>query len=222
MKRWFVHLFIASYLSALGIGIVCHTFSFGLAVHPAMYYVVWDMFCGWSAYESRMQIIGEGESGTYYELSPAPWGDFRPYGSLGRRHYDTFAAHGARLGLNAVRHTRHEPITKILVIEENHAKKYNLSDAMYERLYGEAKEMVKYYHVRNAITPEGRVLSVQPSWLTVQFSHCLTDNPRLQADTRRHRPVYTLSPDAAIRRTLAAGSFVTPSQVVPGDSPLGN
>ena len=224
MKRWLAHLVIAGYLTALGIGLVCHTFGFGLGAHPAMYYVVWDMFCGWSAYESRMQVIGEGESGTFYELSPGPWGDFKPYGPLGRRHYDTFAAHGTRMALNALAHTRHEPITTIYVIEENHAKKYNLPDDTYERMYGEPMDMKKYYHVRCAMTPEGQMLAQQQNWLGYQYGMCVVNNPRLQADMRRNKPFYLLgtggTPQAASSSASEEGS--EPGREASIDSPLGN
>ena len=66
IKRWAVSLVIVGYLSSLGYGIVCHTLNFNTASHPAMYFVVWDMFCGWSAYANRVHIIGEGEDNKYY------------------------------------------------------------------------------------------------------------------------------------------------------------
>lgn len=224
MKRWLAHLFIASYLGALGIGIICHTFNFGTAVHPAMYYIIWDMFCGWSSYESRMQVIGEGASGTFYELSPGPWGDFKPYGPLGRRHYDTFAAHGTRLGLNALKHTKHEPITKIYVIEENHAKKYNLPDEMYERMYGEPKEMRKYYHVRCAMTPEGQLIASQQHWQAYQFNLTVTNNPRLQAEIQRSRPYYLPGTESRLPRgaTASVSEDADTDYGLKAGSPLGN
>ena len=61
IKRWAVSLVIVSYLGSLGYGIVCHTLNFNTASHPGMYFVVWDMFCGWSAYANRLHIVGEGE-----------------------------------------------------------------------------------------------------------------------------------------------------------------
>ena len=45
IKLWAVSMVIVSYLGSLGYGIVCHTLNFNTASHPAMYFVVWDMFC---------------------------------------------------------------------------------------------------------------------------------------------------------------------------------
>ena len=73
IKRWAVSLVIVGYLGSLGYGIVCHTLNFNTTSHPGMYFVVWDMFCGWSAYANRLHIIGEGEDNKYYELAPGPW-----------------------------------------------------------------------------------------------------------------------------------------------------
>jgi len=103
MKRWLTHSFIAAYLLALSWGIVAHAVNFGTGAHPAMYYVVWDMFCGWTSYSSRTLIIGQGESGKYYELAPGPWGEFKPFGKLGRRNYDPSGTHSPKLALNALR-----------------------------------------------------------------------------------------------------------------------
>ena len=63
MKRWFTSLGIAAYLTALAVGFVSHAVDYGTDCHPIMYFLVWDMFCGWSAYEGRLHLIGEGESG---------------------------------------------------------------------------------------------------------------------------------------------------------------
>ena len=84
MKRWLTHLLISGYLLALFGGIASHTLNLGAVSHPGMYFFVWDMFCGWSSYADRIQVVGEGESGTYYQLAPGPWGEFKPYGKIGR------------------------------------------------------------------------------------------------------------------------------------------
>jgi hypothetical protein len=104
-----------------------------------MYYFVWDMFCGWSAYDSRMHIVAEGESQTFYRLTPAPWGEFQPFGSLGREHYDSFNGHGVNIGMNVLKHTQHEPMVRLFVIEESWAKKYNLPDAVWKTRYDGSK-----------------------------------------------------------------------------------
>ena len=88
MKRWMTHLGIGAYLMALAFGFVTHAVDFGTGCHPIMYFLIWDMFCGWSSYEGRMHVISEGESGKFYELAPGPWGEFHPYGFIDRHHYD--------------------------------------------------------------------------------------------------------------------------------------
>ncbi|MBM4075207.1 MAG: hypothetical protein FJ267_06145, partial [Planctomycetes bacterium] len=87
MRRWFAKITIGLYLSVLSVGIISHAMNFGTFSHPAMYYIVWDMFCGWTAHEIRYHVIAEGESGTYYDVSQGPWGTFMPYGDLPRSQY---------------------------------------------------------------------------------------------------------------------------------------
>ncbi len=128
MKRWLTHLTIVGYLTALGWGIVAHSLNFGTHIHPSMYFVVWDMFCGWAAYDTRNQVIVEGESGKFYEVLPAPWGEIHPYGDLGRRHYDPYQTFCMSMAQNVLKHTDHEPIARIFVLEEAWAKKFNLPD----------------------------------------------------------------------------------------------
>ena len=63
VKKWLTHLVITGYIGALAWGLVSHTFEYKNDSHPAMYYIVWDMFCGWGSYSNRVQVIAEGESG---------------------------------------------------------------------------------------------------------------------------------------------------------------
>lgn len=203
MKRWITHTFIAAYLAALSWGILAHTVSFGTGSHPGMYYVVWDMFCGWSAYSSRNIIIGQGESGKYYQLAPGPWGEFRPFGSLGRRNYDVQGGHSPKLALNALRHTKHEPITRIIVVEECWAKQYNLPDDLWARQFDDEKDVHKYYQVRHVFTPDGAILRSYPSWLSLQYSMAVSDNPRLMAEKRRGEPFFVYRPQPR-RRSIGS------------------
>ena len=135
IKLWAVSMVIVSYLGSLGYGIVCHTLNFNTASHPAMYFVVWDMFCGWSAYANRLHIIGEGEDGKYYELAPGPWTKFTPFGDLTRHHYDPFLNHSSDIVRNCLKHTRAKPMRRLLVIEEYWAKKYNLPDSVWTHFF---------------------------------------------------------------------------------------
>lgn len=189
MKRWLTSTFIVLYLGALSWGIVAHAVKLLPHVHPAMYFVVWDMFCGWSSYESRLQIIAEGESGRYYELAPPPWGEIKPFGNIGRRHYDNTAGHAPKIALNTLEHTRHEPITRIFVVEECWAKKYNLPDHLWKQLYyKEPQDRQTYYHLRYVMTPEGALLQTFPSWYDKQYSLAVNSNPRLKRESQLSRP----------------------------------
>ena len=188
MKRWLTHFTITLYLGFLAIGIVCHTANWGVNSHPVMYFNVWDMFCGWAAYELRYHVVGEGESGTFYELLPGPWGDIRPYGPVGRRHYDPNALFSLRMAMNTLKHTDHEPMARLFVIEENWAKKYNLPDWLWNRCYEEPKDKFSYFRLRHIVTGDGALLRTQESWLAHQNGLAITNNPRLHADARRGQP----------------------------------
>ncbi len=218
MKKWLIQSFIGLYLLALSWGIVSHAVSFGTGAHPAMYYIVWDMFCGWTSYSSRNIIIGQGESGKYYELSPGPWGEVQPFGKLGRRHYDVSGAHTPKLALNVLRHTQHEPITRIFVIEECWAKKYNLPDHLWEKQYEEPKDIKKYYQVRHIFTPDGSMVKSYPNWLSLQYSYSVADNPRLMADQRRGQPFFVMKN----RSQVLSGTGYRPEATGQVGSRLGN
>ena len=73
MKRWLATTFIAAYLFILSGGLACHAMGFAVTSHPLMYFIVWDMFCGWCAYTTQTHVIAEGESMKFYELAPGPW-----------------------------------------------------------------------------------------------------------------------------------------------------
>jgi hypothetical protein len=188
VKRWLTHFWIATYLFALAFGFVSHAFDIRSGFHPAMYFVVWDMFCGWAGYEGRMQVIGEGESGKFYELAPGPWGEFHPYGYIPRQHYDPECKQGARMGFMALKHTKHEPMVRIFVVEEEYPKKFNLPDAQYEAYYGKPKDFHKYCHTRFVLTPQGQLLQSQPTWFVYQSQIGIRDNPRLMSDAHRSQP----------------------------------
>lgn len=194
MRHWLSAGFIVCYLSALGWGVVSHALKFGNFSHPVMYFFVWDMFCGWQAYESRSHLIAQGESGTFYELSPAPWGTFAPFGDLPRTHYDTYGHTFRKVALTTLKHTEHEPIRRILVVEECWAKKYNLPDHLWAMKFDEPKDSFSYLWLRAAMTGDGALLESHPDFV----SHCagmtLLDNPRLVEDAKRGRPFFAVSP----------------------------
>lgn len=192
MKRWITPLGIGTYLLALAVGFVTHALDFATDCHPVLYFLVWDMFCGWSGYEGRMQVLGEGESGKFYELAPYPWGAFHPYGFIDRHHYDPNQLNGFKFARNCLRHTRHEPMVRLFVVEEEYPKKFNIPDEQYAAYYGKPKQVHPYYHTRFILTPDGAVLGQRPSWFVCQHAMTLGDNPRLMADA--HHTLKILNP----------------------------
>lgn len=211
MKRWLTHTIIFVYLGALTSGIVCHTIQFGTFAHPSMYFLVWDMFCGWSAYSERTHIIGEGESGKFYELAPGPWGEFQPFGDIGRRQYDTLFNVTYRMASNTLKHTKHEPMVRIYCIEENWNKKFNVSDDIWRRRYDEPKKIQKYYHIKSILAPDGTLLASYPTWLSKQFHMSVASNPRLQADRHKNRDFLVVNPRYRAYSRSGRGNSVNPA-----------
>lgn len=195
MRRWLSSTFIAAYLTALAWGIVSHALKWGSLSHPVMYYLVWDMFCGWQAYESRYHVVAEGASGQFYELAPGPWGAFSPYGDLPRNHYDAFGHATNRMALNTLAHTDHEPISRILVVEECWSKKYNLPDHLWQLRMDEPKEPYSYFWTRTILSGEGQILQQQPDFANYMYGVALVNNPRLMADAKRGRPFFAINPN---------------------------
>lgn len=194
MKRWLSIGVITAYLGAMVFGVAAHALNFKQTMHPAMYFIVWDMFCGWSCYENRLHIIGEGESGRFYRLAPGPWGEFVPFGAISREHYDPFVNHAVTIATSTLRHTEHEPIERIYVVEENWAKKFNLSDEAWAARYDEPKDPKNYYHLRQVFNGEGKPMGTNPSWFDYQLQLCLSDNPRIWRDAHHGKPFYQVNP----------------------------
>lgn len=190
MKRVLAIGFIVSYIGVLTIGNLSHLLRFGTSSHTFMYMIVWDMFCGWAAYDTRVHIIAEGESETYYDLTHAPWGELHPYGYLGRENYDAFNNHTGQLGLNVLKHTQHEPISRVLVIEECWPKKYNLPDRIWNMRYDNPKDDHRYYRLRVVLLPDGTVTQRYSSFASFQGVLMVNDNPRLVAEAGASRPFF--------------------------------
>jgi len=190
MRRHLVRLFCGLYIAALAVGTACHTVNFGMYCHPVMYFLVWDMYCGWNAYDSQLRLVGEGVSGRYSELDPAPWGPFRPYGTFDRLQRIGTPGNIAKSALHIAQHTEHEPLARILYIEEAWAKKYDLPDHVYEARYGRPKDQHRYTTLRMEIAPDGTIVRNEPSWLDQQQQRMLADNPRLEQDVWNSRPFW--------------------------------
>ncbi len=194
MKRIAATLIICTYLGSLGWGVLSLTFSYGNVSHPVMYYLVWDMFCGWSGYETRTHIVAEGESGDYYLLNPAPWGEFRPYGPADRPDYDNFAVHAMPLAEYVLSRTEHEPMQRIYVIEENWSKRYNRPDYLWRREFEEEKRPRSYYHLRVAYDSDGTLLERRHNWTTAVHQQSVMRDSRIAALRQQARPFLAVSP----------------------------
>lgn len=201
MKRLLAVGTIVAYLGVLGAGLGSHALNYKTGAHPTMYFIVWDMFCGWSAYEDRTHIIGQGESGKYYDLAPAPWGDYRPFGDIERHHYDPFATHAGNLAMNTLRYSDHEPIQQIFVVQEAWAKKFNLPDDLWAERYPEPKDPHSYFHVRKILGPDGMAQASNLAWFDHQSKMCLSDNPRLAADSNRGKPFFEMQSQVQVSDT---------------------
>jgi hypothetical protein len=201
--RWIKHLLIASYLLALAAGIVAHGLKVGTNSHPLMYFIVWDMYCGWAAHECRIHLVAEGESGTHYEVLPPPWGDFAPFGTVGRQHYDTVHNSIHRMGLNVLKQTDHEPIVRLKVIEESWPKKYNLPEHLWAARFEEPREPMSYFWNSEIFDGEGEVINSVPVYLTQLYNQAIGSNPRLAADARKNQSFIAINP--AHRRAAFAG-----------------
>jgi hypothetical protein len=219
VRRWLAGFGIAAYLSALLFGVVAHATHFHEGSHPSMYFIVWDMFCGWSAYESRTHIIGQGISGKYYELAPGPWSDYHPYGDIGRQHYDVFNSYPREMALNTLKHTRHEPMSRLFVVEECWAKKYNLPDPIWERRYAETKQPFSYFRLRTEMTPEGQIVRNTPTWLTYQNNLTISDNPRLLREAHSGTPMFHVRPTRDVSWDREPLTPTMPDQNVSLDDP---
>ncbi|MDB5386420.1 MAG: hypothetical protein JWM11_2066 [Planctomycetaceae bacterium] len=190
MRRWCVGIFIATYLTALTGGILSQTLRYGMTAHPVMYFFVWDMYCGWSAYNVKFRAVAEGVSGTCYDLEPAPWGTFRPFNTLSRFQYSTSTGWMAKTGAHTVAHTEHEPIARIFIIEETWAKKFDLPDYVWNARYNTPKHKNVYTTVRVEMDGTGTVVKSYPHWVEVQKQTMVGDNPRLQNTIRSSVPFW--------------------------------
>lgn len=209
MKRWLSHLTITGYLAVIGFGLISHAVEFRAHNDPAMYFIVWDMYSGWSAYETRLHILGQGESGALYDLSVPPWGEFLPFGEIGRRHYDVRVQFADQLANLTLRHTVHEPMQRIVVVEEAWSKKYNLPEHLWTRRFTEPREPSSYCHVRAVLSPDGEYLQRSPEWPTLIANHGLMNNPRLRSDISRGHAFVAVDPSIESTPVITPASYQT-------------
>ncbi|QDT34917.1 hypothetical protein [Thalassoglobus polymorphus] len=187
MRRWGTNFIIVLYLGSLCYGLSVHALKVNVYDHLANYFVVWDMYCGWGCFEKRVLLIAEGESGNLYDVSP-PWKPIRPYGSAERHDYDSWGFYSGRVAANTLRHTEHEPITRVLLVEQLWSKKYNIPDSMWARQFDEPKDPRVYYYVRTKFDPEGAVVDRHYNWQSNLVYQSLVDNPVLRTTIAQSRP----------------------------------
>ncbi|MFO1091969.1 MAG: hypothetical protein U0992_01465 [Planctomycetaceae bacterium] len=207
MKRWITNLTIAGYLGALALGLLSHAVMYYSHKNPLMYLIVWDMYCGWSAFESRLHVLAETYGGEHYEVLPAPWGEFHPYQGPSRRHYDTRTLVVPRMAELVLEHTEHEPIRRLIVVEEAWSKKFNLPDELWALRHNEPKDKHSYYHVRCVKDLDTGEVSRGNEWVNALANEMLKDNPRLMADVKRGHTFFAVDPSLK----EAYGNGVTPA-----------
>ncbi len=203
MKRSIAVAVIAGYLGVLSWGIVSHTLSVGNVSHPGMFYIVWDMFCGWSGYESRQHLVAEGVSGNHYLLTPSPWGEFQPYGPAYRTDYDNYAVHSGKIARNVLLHTKHEPIARVYLIEESWSKRYNMPDYIWKLQFEEEKKKKSYYNTRVVYNGQCEPIQWNDTFTSIAYNRDLMADPRLARYRREAQPYYVVAP-----------GFVAPDQLV--------
>ena len=180
MRRLMACGVIGSYLLMLGFGLFSHALGYKSTDHVGMYFLIWDMYCGWCGHEIRHHIIAKGESGQFYEVTPPPWGEFVPFGSAERHHYDGSASFTGAIVSHVLEHTDHEPITDVVLVEEAWSKKYNLPDSIYLSRYEEPKAKRSYFRSRLVLTPDGELRERNLDWTGWLSHQAVVDNPRLQ------------------------------------------
>jgi hypothetical protein len=208
LRRWASGLFIVCYLLAMAWGIGAHALKAGLACNTLSYYFVWDMFCGWSAYDNRTHIVAEDVDGNYYSVRE-PWGAFLPFGNVERVNYDVSNNLTPRHIRHVLEHSSHPPIDRVYVVQEIWPKQFNVPDHLWSYQFHEPKDMVSTYSLRAICNAVGTPLETYPDWFNAQTLKAIADNPRLQQASQQAKPYYNTffnpsrmeSQDAAFRGT---------------------
>ena len=193
MERWKIWLttgFIALYVCFLSWGTLAHTLKVGGSLSAINYFVVWDMFCGWSAWDSRTHVIAEGASGQFYDVKE-PWGEFHPFGSIARIQYDSSNDLLAGHINNVLRHTQHETIDRVFVVEEAWPKQYNLPPNLFAHYFNRSNDKLSYFHLRAVCKSDGTPLTKFPSWHDQQMLTSLYEIPRLQRQASQATSLYS-------------------------------
>ena len=189
VRKWAISALIMSYLGFLSWGIVGHALKIPAAGNALGYFVVWDMFCGWQAYDNRLHLIAEDSQGQYYRIRE-PWGAFHPFGEEDRVDYDVSNFLAPRHIRHVLKHSGHPPIDRVYVVQEIWGKQYNIPDEIWAKYYAEPKDKVSCFSLRAICTPEGTPIESNPDWFMAQELKSIADNPRLQQQAQSAMPYY--------------------------------
>jgi len=189
LRRWGAGLLIGSYLLLLSWGIVGHALKIPSAGNTLGYFVVWDMFCGWQAFDNRTHFIAEDSAGNYYRVRE-PWGAFQPFGHVDRVNYDVSNNLAPRHIRNVLAHTDHPPIDRVYVVQEIWPKQFNVPDRLWSSYFHEPKDQQSYFNLRAICAADGTLIESNPDWYVAQGLKSIADNPRLRTQAQGASPFY--------------------------------
>ncbi len=187
ISRWASGIFIASYLLCLAGGITGHALKLKPAGTTVGYFFVWDMFCGWQAWDVRTRIIGEDASGNFYAVEE-PWGPVTPSGNVPRINHDVNNTLLSRHIKNVLDHSAHPPIDRVYVVQEIWPKQNNVPDHLWSKCFYEPRDAAVYYNLRVICDAQGNWLDSYPDWFAVQNHQAVVENPRLQRASAQSTP----------------------------------
>lgn len=189
-KSWIAVGFISCYVTYLAWGALAHTLKLGSGLGPVNYFTVWDMFCGWTAWDSRTHIVAEGASGQFYDVKE-PWGEFHPFGSIARIQYDSTNHLLSNHIHNILRHTSHEDIDRVYVVEEVWPKQYNLPPKLFDYYFDRPNDKLSYFHLRAVCNDDGTPRASFPGWHAQQQLSAVYENPRLKRQAQQATSMYS-------------------------------
>lgn len=215
MHRWWKNLIIVTYLGMLSYGLVVHALKIEKFGSIANYFLVWDMYCGWSSFETRGLLVAEGESGQLYNAAP-PWKELSPFGSAKRHDYDTYGIFSGQVAANTLKHTQHEPIVRIMLVEQLWSKKYNLPDHLWEQRFDTPRTPRNYYYIRTVFDSTGAPTTRHFDWESNLTYRTIVANPALRSTVARTRPyIVTDQLQRGPQSTIQQTSFEVPSSPNP-------
>ena len=177
-------LFVSAWLGVMSFGVVGHTLKVGICGNTLSYFIVWDMFCGWAAYDQYTHFIAETTDGKFLDVKE-PWGEFQPFGNLGRVQYDATSQMFSRQIRHVLRRTQHDEIDRVFVVQEMWPKQYNMPRRIWDHYYSSPPDKVSYHHIRAICSPDGNPITLYPDWVAQQRLNSIADNPRLQREVQQ-------------------------------------